>query len=1291
MATLILLCLFSAKAGAIDAPFPGPATATFQILPATPIENTFFGSSILGVTDVDLDGGGDLLVGDPMANNYDGQISVYSGTDGSLINVISSPASSSAFGFCLDSIGDIDGDFINDILVNDFNNVYVLSGSNFTIIHTIDDSILNRSGRTLADTSSINDINSDSVDDIIIGLYGNYSGDGKVLVISGSDGSTIIHEIISPSEALYFGSKVLGATDLNTDSMPDIVICSNEVAYTYSGATGNLLDSLNASSGSYTRSVITINDPVNWGLPNPTNVLVGYSDGIGSIKSYYGGSDICESQWWQGGFPRWADPWQEENVVGGLGASLISLGDISGGGVDDFAAGAPSINFPNAFIYGDPEDDEIGKGRVLFYSGEEILTLYWSGFMGTPNYTDTYSLETVIRCPNEITAGQYGYFFGSNITTIPDVNMDGVPELVVADYGTEVDGYTYAGSLYVYHSSPQGYLTSEDLSLSFEDIVLGATDTGNAILGNSWMGPLELTGAGIFIDGPDAANFKFNIAPDTSNVSFLEKRNIVVEFDPQTGGPKSANLKVTTSENGGTTLTYPLSGKALTVTVSPTSYNFQTVYFPGPSSNHNITVYNHDTSPLYFTGSGFEFTGNNAASFQFLSTPDTSVIPPGGSRTVQVILAPVTNGNQTAQLDITTTDSFDPLLTVNLSGNAAIASPSSLEFAEITPENSPSLSQTITAANWGPASSFSYISINGDDGDQFIFEETPDISVLAQGETREIKVQFSPDSLGYKTAEVNVSLQGGGSATIDLKGNCITVPEHAIYYVADNGIFMYDPDGNSNSYYWITNTDEYNVEINRGGGYTPNDLVYGGIVVEDSDSILVRYSGTAMSYYTEIGIMRIDKFTGDRESVYKVDAYNDSGPDQLWYSDAVGLVCEVSGSVVTFNHEGLVRIDLSMSSSEILKSFPDLSNYYGYNLVLDSTGNILFNVEDSIVRYNLSTSSIEGIWDIYSTYYNSINTFDLESDGSILAIVEVSGYYDLIRISPSGDSIEVIYSQHYSPTVGYGDDWSAWPVAIQMDENGVLSVVEHRPPGGAPIYFNPGMIAFSKVYPENKYKIEMAQWDNISSNHFLPYSPPDYNSPYSFMALESYLPLDTDYDGLLDSVEDNHPNGGDGNKDGIPDSEQLNVASLPDEKGNGDYVTLAGPENTFFTSLSISNEQPATNPPPPNDLLFVADFTLVGLIQGASADIDLYWTESASVSGYYKFKEGYPFGYDFKYIDGYDIGLVSIDNTNKKLTLRFQDGMPYGDFDYMENGEIDDPGGPVMALSSSVDTWELYK
>jgi hypothetical protein len=95
-------------------------------------------------------------------------------------------------------------------------------------------------------------------------------------------------------------------------------------------------------------------------------------------------------------------------------------------------------------------------------------------------------------------------------------------------------------------------------------------------------------------------------------------------------------------------------------------------------------------------------------------------------------------------------------------------------------------------------------------------------------------------------------------------------------------------------------------------------------------------------------------------------------------------------------------------------------------------------------------------------------------------------------------------------------------------------------------------------------------------------------------ALSAGLPADDDDgDGITSGVEDNAPNGGDGNGDGIADSTQPNVASLPSVTGFG-YITATVPPGNGPCSQLLNVHAVAPGTFAGGDPNFVYPFGMLG-------------------------------------------------------------------------------------------------
>lgn len=189
-----------------------------------------------------------------------------------------------------------------------------------------------------------------------------------------------------------------------------------------------------------------------------------------------------------------------------------------------------------------------------------------------------------------------------------------------------------------------------------------------------------------------------------------------------------------------------------------------------------------------------------------------------------------------------------------------------------------------------------------------------------------------------------------------------------------------------------------------------------------------------------------------------------------------------------------------------------------------------------------------------------------------------------------------------------------------------------------------------------------------------------------------FVGADDDTDGIANAIEELAPNNGDGNHDGVADSEQMNVASFPAALG-GYYLTLAAPSGTQLIDVSTSEElvDPEIGPFELGTPVGVLSFTLAGVDTGGMATVELFVESLVSIDSYYKFgttpDNPTPHFYEFLF-DG-SIGAELFNDRRvpdplvrphthqpvSRILLHLKDG-DFGDDDPAP-GRIHDPGGPT--------------
>ncbi len=168
-----------------------------------------------------------------------------------------------------------------------------------------------------------------------------------------------------------------------------------------------------------------------------------------------------------------------------------------------------------------------------------------------------------------------------------------------------------------------------------------------------------------------------------------------------------------------------------------------------------------------------------------------------------------------------------------------------------------------------------------------------------------------------------------------------------------------------------------------------------------------------------------------------------------------------------------------------------------------------------------------------------------------------------------------------------------------------------------------------------------------------------------------YVEGEFDNDDVLDAIEDAAPNNGDGNNDGVPDSQQPNVVSLPNAV-DGSYITLVAPTGTMFRSVTTFTPESRGLPAPPPNLQFpvgLVDFRLDAVPADTEVAVQMIVHGAVVPQSYYKLN--YQGWVDF----GYE-GRTGATFAGNVITLHFVDNHR-GDDD-SQLFRIHDPGGPAV-------------
>ncbi|HZL99595.1 MAG TPA: hypothetical protein VFD43_05010 [Planctomycetota bacterium] len=447
---------------------------------------TFFGESVAGPGDLDGDGLADLAVGDPWASldglhqPGEGVLHVYSSADGHLIHELQGALDTPGkdLGRSVAAAGDIDGDGVGDLLLG-------LPGSNPASGSATPGGVSLLSGATGemlwiaygasgtyqklgTRVASAGDLDGDGLADVLA------SGDNIVAVYSGVDGAFIRSFVVSNYPA-FTAPTISGAGDVNGDGASDYAIgdplatgshgpTTGRVRI-FSGAEGLLLGSIDGLQAGerFGASMALVT-----GLPgtDAPALVIGAPGHDGPAGVDAGRVQVVPSN--GGVYVPFVFPTPGTQEATGFGIAVALAGDVDNDGWDDVSVGAP---------YDSTGGQMIGALRV--YSGRDGSLLHL--FSGTHPFdrmglalasvgdVDRDGSADILGSapfaanpagPGEVRlwSGATGAplltleglsvndQFGGAIAAAGDVDLDGVPDILVGAPSDDVAGTNHGAA-----------------------------------------------------------------------------------------------------------------------------------------------------------------------------------------------------------------------------------------------------------------------------------------------------------------------------------------------------------------------------------------------------------------------------------------------------------------------------------------------------------------------------------------------------------------------------------------------------------------------------------------------------------------------------------------------------------------------------------------------------------------------------------------------------------------------------------------------------------------------------
>ena len=364
-----------------------------------------FGVSVSGAGDVNKDGFPDLIVGaylaDPQGRMSAGQATVFSGKNGSVIHTFNGVSPGDMFGNSVAGAGDVNGDGYADLIVGAFGasgytgQVTVFSGRDGSVLHTFNGPA--PQGSFGLSVAGAGDVNRDNVDDVIVGGGGFFMLYTQATVFSGTDGK-VLHTFKGVAYDDGFGLSVAGAGDLDRDGFADVIVgacCSDPGGRTdagrvlvFSGRNGSTLFSFEgrAAGDNLGMSVARVHDVNKDGYDDLIVGAWGAASGAGQAL-VFSGRDGAVLATFQG-----------QGSGSGFGRSVADVGDMNRDSFPELAVGAPMadpgglLDSGQATVYSIPTTYIAGSGNPgiggtvtldLLAPGDQSLPFQVGSSLGT--------------------------------------------------------------------------------------------------------------------------------------------------------------------------------------------------------------------------------------------------------------------------------------------------------------------------------------------------------------------------------------------------------------------------------------------------------------------------------------------------------------------------------------------------------------------------------------------------------------------------------------------------------------------------------------------------------------------------------------------------------------------------------------------------------------------------------------------------------------------------------------------------------------------------------------------
>jgi len=303
-------------------------------------------------------------------------------------------------------------------------------------------------------------------------------------------------------------------------------------------------------------------------------------------------------------------------------------------------------------------------------------------------------------------------------------------------------------------------ITADPGSYNFGSVKVGETKDKTFQIKN--VGNANLSVYSTTMTGSDDDEFYIISGGGSYTLTPGSTRNLKIQFKPDSPGSKNAKVRLNNNDPDENPFYIDLSGLGVgepDISVDPSSYNYGSVNV-NSSKDQDFTVKNKGTA--YLNVSSVSIKGTHASHFSIISGGGSFSLAPNATRTVKVRFKPTSESDKNAYIEFRSNDPDEDPRNVNIYGKGIryepdiTSDPGSYDFGTVKVGESDE--KTFQIKNVGNANLYVYsTTITGTDHDEFNIQSGGGSYTLTPGATRNLKIQFKPDSPGSKTAKVQIT------------------------------------------------------------------------------------------------------------------------------------------------------------------------------------------------------------------------------------------------------------------------------------------------------------------------------------------------------------------------------------------------------------------------------------------------------------------------------------------------------------------------------------------------------